>query len=57
MATTVNWTRTGFIGITPDGWEIHHNRKVGARDWLVFNADGFLVGSYATRAEAVAVAR
>ena len=57
MTTTVNWTRTGFIGITPNGWEIHHNRKVGARDWLVFNADGFLVGSYATRDEAVAVAR
>jgi hypothetical protein len=53
----VNWTRTGFIGITTNGWEIRHNRKIGTRDWLVFNADGVLIGKFATRADAVAAAR
>jgi hypothetical protein len=53
----VNWTRTGFIGITANGWEIRHNRATGSNDWLVFDADSVLIGKFATRADAVAAAR
>jgi hypothetical protein len=54
---TVNWTRTGFMGITASGWEIRHNREIGKRDWLVFDADGVLIGKFDTRADAVKAAR
>lgn len=55
--TTVNWTRTGAFGITPAGYELSRSERGGGEVWNVFDATGSYVGTYATRAEAVAVAR
>jgi hypothetical protein len=57
MTTTVNWTRTGAFGITPSGYEITRGERAGLDIWHVFAPSGAHVGSYATRDEAVAVAR
>jgi hypothetical protein len=56
---TVNWTRTGLMGITTNGWTIMARQSYADtyKAWSVFDdADNF-VGFFATRDEAVAVAR
>jgi hypothetical protein len=60
---TVNWTQTGVLGTTAQGWTIMPVKRPGIHEpgsestWCVFDADGLFMGEYDTRAQAEAAAR
>jgi hypothetical protein len=54
MNATVNWGKDQQYGITTRGWIVRMN---DAGKWTVFDDADRYVGAYATRDEAVEVAR
>ena len=45
---SINYTKTGDLGISPDGWMV--KRSIGG--WIVVDAQDLFVGIFETKADA-----
>jgi hypothetical protein len=58
MSAVIHWTRSGDVGMTPNGTMIsRHERPNRGPVWIVSDEDGLCLGLFDTREEAEEAAR